>query len=142
MPSVTNVLILVSHDAFGERLVTFVRDQLHCSIAGRATNAAAGLEMVRATRPDVVLVDVGLQGERGIGLVRPLTKLQPGVRIVLMGDGDSTEYVQAAEEVGALAYLPKKSVSQRLPELLGITEYRADGVRGSPERSVVASDSG
>jgi DNA-binding NarL/FixJ family response regulator len=98
--------------------------------------------MVRATHPDFVLVDVGLQGERGIGLVGPLTKLQPGVRIVLMGDGDSTEYVHAAEEVGALAYLPKKSVSQRLPELLGITEYRADGVRGSPERSIATSDSG
>src|SRR5262245_55907394 len=121
MPSVTNVLILVSHDAFGERLVTFVRDQLHCSIAGLASNATTGLEMARTTKPDVVLVDVGLQGKSGFRLVKPLSEMHPNARIVLMGDSDSAEYVEAAEDAGAIAYLPKKAVSQRLPDLLGIS---------------------
>src|SRR5918995_3602151 len=120
MPSVTNVLILVSHDAFGERLVAFVRDQLHCTIAGLASNAIAGLELARITKPDVGLVDIGLQGKPGIQLVKPLAELHPGARIVLMGDGDSAEYVDAAAGVGALAYVPKREVSQRLPDLLGI----------------------
>jgi CheY-like chemotaxis protein len=124
MPSVTTVLILVSHDAFGERLVTFVRDQLHCSIAGLASNADDGLELARVTKPNVVLVDVGLQGKSGFRLVKPLSQMHPDARIVLMGGGDSAEYVDAAREAGAFAYLPKKAVSQRLPELLGIPVNR------------------
>src|SRR5215218_381955 len=102
MPSVTNVLILVSHDAFGERLVAFVRDQLHCTIAGLASNANASLELARITEPDVVLVDASLQGKAGIRLVKPLLELHPTARIVLMGDGDSAEYADAAAEAGAL----------------------------------------
>jgi ActR/RegA family two-component response regulator len=124
MPAVTNVLILVSHDAFGERLVAFVRDQLNCTIAGLASNATAGLELARVTEPDVVLVDIGLQGKPGIQLVKPLVELHPSARIVLMGDGDSAEYVDAAAGAGAVAYLPKKAVSQRLPDLLGIPVER------------------
>jgi CheY-like chemotaxis protein len=117
---VTKVLILTSHDAFGEQLKMFIGDQLHCPIAGLATSATAGLELARTTQPDFVLLDVGLQGNRGTGLVKQLLALQPSVRIVLLGDGDSAEYVDAAAKVGALAYLPKKAISQRLPGLLGI----------------------
>jgi ActR/RegA family two-component response regulator len=121
LPVETKILILVSHDAFGEQLKMFIKDQLHCTIAGLATTGAAGLELARTTQPNVVLVDVGLQGNRGIGLVAKLKALQPDVRIVLMGDGDSTEYVEAAANVGALAYLPKKAISHQLPNLLGIS---------------------
>ena len=149
MLSVTKVLILVSHDAFGERLRMFVQDHLHCTVSGLATNAAAGMELARATEPDLALVDVGLQGDGGFALVKPLLELFPNLRVVLMGSGEPPEYVHAAADIGALAYLPKTAISRRLPMLLespistvastpqslmadGL--QHADGVLDSPER--------
>src|SRR4051812_26327589 len=70
LQAVTKILILASHDAFGEQLKMFIRDQFHCSIAGVATTSAAGLELARTTKPDVVLADVGLDGNRGIDWVK------------------------------------------------------------------------
>ncbi|MFL5761831.1 MAG: response regulator [Thermomicrobiales bacterium] len=116
----TKILILASNDAFGEQLKMFVRDQFHCSIAGLATTSAAGLELARTTKPDVVLADVGLHGDRGIGWVNKFIELRPSVRVVLMGDGDSADYVDAAAQIGALAYVPKMAASEQLPVLLDL----------------------
>jgi DNA-binding NarL/FixJ family response regulator len=157
MPSVTKVLILVSHNAFGERLRMFVQDHLHCTVSGVATNAAAGLELARATEPDLALVDVGLKGNGGFALVKPLLELFPNLQIVLMGSGEPPEYVHAAAEIGALAYLPKTSISRRLPLLLETPAPRAprnsqasnadalemdERVLGNSERRAPASHSG
>src|SRR4051794_5815320 len=107
MTIVTNVVIVDNHRAFGEQLQAFLRDQLRCTVLGLAADASAGLNLVYTTRPDFALVDVGLPGENGFCLTGRLTDLQLGVRVVLMGYGESIEYVQAATRAGAMAYMPK-----------------------------------
>lgn len=119
MPTVTSVVIVDHHLAFGERLQTFLRDQLQCMVIGLARDAAAGLELMRVRLPDFALIEVGLPGENGFRLADRLATLHPPVRVVLLGDDESADYVRAAADVGAIAYLPKMAVSQRLPALLG-----------------------
>ena len=116
-----SILIVASHSNFGERLQAFVRDQLDCVVVGLAQDAAAGLELMQMTFADVALVDIELSGENGFSLVERLEAVHPPVRVMLMGTGDSAEYVEAAARVGAMAYLPKTEISQRLPGLLGVT---------------------
>src|SRR4051794_18368835 len=84
MPTVTSVMIVDNHAEFGEQLATFVCDELHCLVVGPVGNAAAGLELLRATRPDVALVDVGLPRENGFRLAERLAALHPPIPVVLM----------------------------------------------------------
>lgn len=119
MPTVTTVVIVDDHRAFGERLRSFVRDQLHCTVVGTGADARTGLDLIQALRPDVALIDVGLPGESGFDLSRRLAAELPNVRVVLMGDEESVEYMRAADAAGAVAYLSKTAVSQSLAALLG-----------------------
>lgn len=121
MATVTDVLIVASHQPFGEQLVAFVRDQLRCTVTGLATDPTDALDLVRAKRTDVALIDVALPAESGFELAWRLIELYPNARVVLMGDDEPTEYRQATAQLGALAYLPKTEISKRLPEVLGIT---------------------
>lgn len=121
MPTVTDVLIVASHQAFGERLAAFVRDQLRCTVTGLATDPTAALGLVHATRPSVALIDVALPAESGFELAWRLIEIHPAARVILMGDDEPTEYLQATAQLGALAYLPKTQISKRLPDVLGIT---------------------
>jgi DNA-binding NarL/FixJ family response regulator len=116
---VTSVLIIDNHEGFSKGLQTYVRDQLGCTVTGLGGDAAAGLELARETRPDFALIDIGLPDESGLALARLLGNRYPEIRVVLMHDDESAEYVEAANGVGAMAYLPKVALSKRLPALLG-----------------------
>jgi ActR/RegA family two-component response regulator len=118
MAFVSNVAIIDDNLGFRERLETFVREQNGCSIAGLAGDTKSGLSLVDNTRPDFVLIDIGLPGESGLHLARLLADLDLGTRIVLMGENETVEYERAAIDAGAEAYISKTEISQVLPDLL------------------------
>lgn len=120
MPIVTTVVIVDDHSAFGEQLRSFVHGQLRCLVVGVGEDAAAGLELVRQAMPDFALVDAGLPDEGGFRFAARVKELYPLMGVVLMGDGEPAEYVHAAARAGAIAYLPKTALSQRLPAVLGL----------------------
>ncbi len=128
------VAIIDDNPAFGERLVAFVTAQSGCTVVGLATDAVAGLELVRSTRPDIVLSDIGLPGENGFWFAERVTELGLGMSVILMSDGEPEEYSQAATLAGAIAYIPKRAVSTDLPALLRFL--------GCPEASTVAANCG
>lgn len=125
--SVSSVVIIDDHPGFRERLATFIREQYGCLVAGSAGDTSAGLRIVRATRPDLVLIDIGLPDENGLRLAQRLAEINLGVRVVLMGENEAVEYAEAAERVGAIAYIAKTDLSRDLPRLL-----RNSGGRHAP----------
>ncbi len=128
------VAIIDDNPAFGERLVAFVIAQSGCTVVGLATDAVAGLELVRSTRPDIVLSDIGLPGENGFWFAERVSELGLGMSVILMSEGEPEEYSQAATLAGAIAYIPKRAISTDLPALLRLL--------GCPEASTVASNGG
>jgi CheY-like chemotaxis protein len=115
---VSRVVIIDDNPGFRERLETFVREQDGCSVAGLAADSPTGLNLVSATCPDVVLIDVGLPGDNGLQLARRLAGMELGVRIVLMGENEAAEYERASALAGADAYVSKTEISRLLPALL------------------------
>ncbi len=114
----SSVVIVDDHPGFRERLATFIREQYGCLVAGAAGDTATGLRLVRALRPDLVLIDIGLPDENGLRLAQRLAEISIGMRVVLMGENEATEYAEAAEKVGAIAYIAKTELSRDLPRLL------------------------
>jgi ActR/RegA family two-component response regulator len=125
-------VIIDDHPGFRDRLKSFVGAQHGCTVAGLAADTRTGLDLVHATRPDVVLIDIGLADESGLHLARRLAELDLGVRIVLMGEDETTEYERAAVQAGASAYISKTAISLGLPALLQPSPY--------PQPAVAAAD--
>jgi CheY-like chemotaxis protein len=111
-------VIIDDHVNFRERLETFVSEQSGCSVAGLAGDSSTGFRLVHSIRPDIVLIDVDLADESGLQLAARLAGLDLGLRIVLMGENEATEYERAAALAGANAYVSKTEISQLLPRLL------------------------
>ncbi|MDP9469300.1 MAG: response regulator [Chloroflexota bacterium] len=126
------VAIIDDNPAFGERLVAFVTAQSGCTVVGLATDAVAGLELVKTARPDIVLSDIGLPAENGFWFAEQVSELGLGMSVILMSDGEPEEYSNAASLAGAIAYIPKRAISTDLPALLRLL--------GCPEASIVASN--
>ena len=83
------------------------------AVAGEAGDVATAAEQIRATRPDVVLLDVQMRGETGFDL---LNRLDTPVQVVFVTAYE--EYAVRAFEANALDYLLKPVDRDRLAEAL------------------------
>jgi len=91
-------------------------------------DALAGID---ASRPDVILTDIGLPGMNGIEGTRILSARYPDVPILALSVYGDDENVFAAICAGASGYLLKNTPPARL--LQALTEVVAGGAPMSPE---------
>ena len=91
----------------GFRVLLDLEDDI--TVVGEATNGAEAVEQARATRPDVVLMDIrmpkldGIQATGAIAGTRGLER----VRVLILTTYDTDEYVFDALQAGASGFLLK-----------------------------------
>ncbi|MDR8414298.1 response regulator transcription factor [Nonomuraea sp. 3-1Str] len=84
--------------------------------AGEAADGAAALDLLRRTRPDVLLLDIRMPGMDGLATLRAVAG-DPGLagtRIVVVTTFAEDEYVFAALQAGASGFLLKDSAPDEL----------------------------
>jgi len=79
------------------------------SVAGEATNGARAVALVRAQRPDVVLMDIRMPGVDGLEATRQIAAEDAlsAVRVLILTTFEVDEYVFAALRAGASGFLLK-----------------------------------
>lgn len=70
----------------------------------------------RALRPDLVIVDLGLGGEDGVGLLRRLARECPDLALMVFSAFEDPTHVNRALAAGATGYLGKRDPLGLLPE--------------------------
>jgi DNA-binding NarL/FixJ family response regulator len=86
------------------------------AVLGEASNGAEAVELVRATRPDVVLMDVRMPVMDGIEATRQILDDHRGdvPRILILTTFDLDEYVYAALRAGASGFMLKDTPPEEL----------------------------
>ena len=95
------------------------------AIVGMASTIAGALRQVRALRPDLVLVDIGLGNESGFDLARLLAQdgLVAGAEVILISTGAEADYRELIDDSPAAGFLAKSELSVRgISRLLGHTQ--------------------
>ena len=87
-------------------------------LVGEAADGRAALELVQATRPDVVFMDISMPGLNGLEATERIIKAFPQVRVIILSRHDNEEYYWRALRVGASGYLLKKAVLSELKTAL------------------------
>jgi DNA-binding NarL/FixJ family response regulator len=82
------------------------------TVAGEAANGREAVSAARATRPDVVLMDVRMPVLDGIEATRQITGSAEtnGVRVLILTTFDLDDYVYAALRAGASGFLLKSAL--------------------------------
>lgn len=76
-------------------------------IAGTADDVDAAIDGIRASNPDVVLVDVHMPGGGGLAVIDNVTQTHPEVRFLALSVSDAAEDVIAMIRAGARGYVTK-----------------------------------
>jgi NarL family two-component system response regulator LiaR len=113
------LLIVDDHAVVREGLRAFLRLQQGIEVVGEAAGADEAIRVVATSAPDVILLDLVMPQGDGIGAIRRLLEVAPGVRVLVLTSFADDAQIFAAMAAGAAGYLLKDVDPQAL----------ADGIR-------------
>ncbi|MEV0157930.1 response regulator transcription factor [Micromonospora sp. NPDC050686] len=97
-------------------LRTLLENEDDTELVGEATDGRSGVELVRRTKPDVVLMDIRMPQVDGLGALREITAdpTLAKVRVVMLTTFELDEYVFGALHNGASGFVLKDSPPDEL----------------------------
>ncbi|HSJ27222.1 MAG TPA: response regulator transcription factor [Acidimicrobiia bacterium] len=99
--------------------------------AGSADNAASAIEMIRDRKPDLVLLDVHIEGGGGAAVVDAVRKTDPSVRFLVVSVSTAPQDVLTMFRAGVEGYVVKTADAGFMFEAIGRVLGGASAV--SPE---------
>ncbi|MEV7872669.1 response regulator transcription factor [Streptomyces sp. NPDC088124] len=112
----TRILLADDH-ALVRRGVRLILDgEPDLTVVGEAGDGAEAIELARAERPDLVILDIAMPRLTGLQAARELSRLQPGTRILMLTMYDNEQYFFEALKAGASGYVLKSVADRDLVE--------------------------
>lgn len=105
--SVINVVLADDHVLVRDGIKALLEDQQGIKVVDEASNGREALEVVAATKPHLLIVDIRMPEMNGIEVVRAINNKYKDVRTLVLSMHDSEEYVIQAIQAGADGYLLK-----------------------------------
>ena len=90
----------------------------HYNLAGTATDGRTLLDSAKALQPDIIILDVSMPLLNGIDAAAQIKKICPHTKLIFVTMHSDTDYVRAAFEAGASAYVLKRSAVDELEQAI------------------------
>ena len=110
----TRVFLVDDHEIVRRGIADLINAERDLEVVGEASTVARTLGRVRATAPDVAVLDVRLPDGSGIDLCREIRSALPGTRCIMLTAYDDDEASYAAVLAGASGYVLKDIRGQNL----------------------------
>jgi two-component system, NarL family, invasion response regulator UvrY len=125
MPGPTvNVLVVDDQAPFRSAARLVVRATRGFEVVGEARSGEEALEQVERLGPELVLMDINMEGIGGIAATRRISAEHAGTRVILLSTYDEEDLPADARTCGALAYVHKERFG---PDVLESTWAAAGG---------------
>jgi DNA-binding NarL/FixJ family response regulator len=134
-----SVSIVDDETSLRQSIATFIDGSPGFRCVSTYGSAEAALQGLPADRPDVVLMDIHMDGMNGIECVQRLKALLPELQILMLTVYEDTDQIFKALAAGASGYLLKRLPPSQLLEAIGEVHAGGSPMSSSIARKVVAS---
>ncbi len=107
------VLIVDDHRLI-RRAISSLLNNDDIEVVGEAADEIQCFEMVEATKPDVVLMDISLEETDGILLTKEIIQSNPRTRVIMLSMHLKEDYIKRSVQAGADGYILKNSPHEEL----------------------------
>lgn len=112
------VLVVDDHPMMRLGLAQFLSAQVDIKVVGEAHDASSALAAAEKLRPDVILLDISLQGRSGLDVAKELRSRFPGSKILVHSMHDDRLFSERALRAGAMGYVTKHQPGSKLLQAL------------------------
>ena len=111
-PEKSRVLIVDDHPLFREGMRQMINRHPALKVSGEAASPEAAMKAVAESEPDLVLVDISLEGGDGIDLIKSLKAKYEELPILVISMHNESLYAERALRAGALGYVMKNEAAR------------------------------
>jgi DNA-binding NarL/FixJ family response regulator len=108
------VYLVDDHPLVREWLANLIARQADLLVCGEAEGAAAALSGIACAHPDIVIVDISLEGRSGLDLIRELRRVHPDLPILVLSMHAEELYAARCLRAGARGYVMKREATKQV----------------------------
>lgn len=105
-------MLVDDHEVVRLGLKALIERQPGMEVVAEAASAAEAVAKSEAHQPDVVVMDIRLNGPSGIEACREITTRRPGIKVIMLTSYAEDEMLFAAIRAGAAGYVLKQAGGQ------------------------------
>ena len=130
------ILIVDDHEIVRRGIRSLLSSRPEWKICGEAGDGVEAIEKAKASRPDVVLMNISMPRMNGLDAARIIRKDLPQTNVIIMSQNDPAVARRQAQEVDAAAYVAKVDLSEHLlPAIASILQPGIDASAAAREPS-------
>src|SRR3954471_18687630 len=108
------ILLTDDHTLFRQGIKTLIAAETDMEVVVEAANGTDAVLRAAETRPDVVLMDIGMPGLSSFEATRQVKKNRAETKVLFLTMYDDEDYLVEGMEVGASGYVLKDSPAAQL----------------------------
>jgi DNA-binding NarL/FixJ family response regulator len=108
------VLVVDDHPIVRQGLALLINQEPDLLVCGEAEEAVGAMKVLAACRPDILIVDVSLNGPDGLDLLKNLRSSHPTLPVLILSMHDELMYAERALRAGANGYIMKQEATEKV----------------------------
>ncbi|MGO4882387.1 MAG: response regulator transcription factor [Bryobacteraceae bacterium] len=110
----TRVFVVDDHPIVRQGLSQLINRESDLMVCGEAEDARTALDTIGPAQPDILIVDVSLDGPDGIELLKTLRARDSKLPVLVLSMHDESLYAERALRAGANGYIMKQEATDRV----------------------------
>jgi DNA-binding NarL/FixJ family response regulator len=112
------IYVVDDHALVREGLTKLIDQEPDLHVCAEAADARSAFTGIVEHKPDAVIVDISLQGDSGLDLIKKLQTLESPPAVLVLSMHDEAYYAERTLRAGALGYVMKRETSGRVIDAL------------------------
>jgi DNA-binding NarL/FixJ family response regulator len=109
-----SVFIVDDHPLLRKGLALLINREPDLAVCGEAEEAQSAMKGISENKPDIMIVDISLNGPDGLDLLKNIRALYPDLPVLILSMHDESIYAERALRARANGYIMKQEATEKV----------------------------
>ena len=108
------MFVVDDHPIVRQGVGLMINQQPDLTVCGEAEEAERALQDIATAKPDIVIIDISLNGPDGLDLLKSMRRRSPELPVRILSMHDESVYAERALRAGANGYIMKQEATDKV----------------------------
>lgn len=108
------ILVVDDHPIIRQGLALLINREPDLVVCGEAEEATGAMHVLNSSRPDILIVDISLNGPDGLDLLKNIRTTRASLPVLILSMHDESIYAERALRAGANGYIMKAEATEKV----------------------------